>query len=150
MNRTTRLAFGAGVLIVLVAGTALASQMPPDNSPRSPLAASPGASEAPEAPEAPPTAEELAHAADRLAAHGITASADQLAALAQDYGLGGAVRLFAWSKSTGMTVDELRAMRDAGRGWGVLARELGVHPGIGSIMGGGKGGADDEASSPAN
>ena len=147
MNRTTRMALGAGVLIVLVAGTAVASQLPRDNSPRSPLAASPGASEA---PEAPPSAEELAHAAERLAAHGINASTDQLAALAQDYGLGGAVRLLAWSKSTGMSVDELRAMRDSGRGWGGIARELGVHPGIGSIMGGGNKAAEDEASSPAN
>jgi hypothetical protein len=146
MNRTTRLAIGAGVLLVLVAGTALASQLPRDSSPRAPLAASPGASEA---PEAPPTAEELAHAVERLAAHDIDASTDQLATLAQDYGLGGAVRLLAWSKSTGMSVDVLRAKRDAGRGWGVLARELGVHPGIGWIMGGGKAAAD-EASSPAN
>jgi hypothetical protein len=145
VNRTTRLAIGVGVLVILVAGTALASQLPRDNSPRAPLAASP------EAPEAPPTAEELAHASDRLAAHGISASTDQLAALAQDYGLGGAVRLFAWSKSTGKSVDVLRAMRDSGRGWGVLARELGVHPGIGWIMGGGKAGAGEEAaSSPAN
>jgi hypothetical protein len=144
MNRTTRLALGVGVLLILVAGTALASQLPRDSSPRSPLAASPEA-------EAPPTAEELGHAAERLAAHGINASTDQLAALAQDYGLGGAVRLLAWSKSTGKTVDELRAMRDGGSGWGVLARELGVHPGIGWIMGGGaKPGAEDEASSPAN
>jgi hypothetical protein len=146
VNRTTRLAVGVGVLVVLVAGTALASQLPRDNSPRAPLAASP------EAPEAPPTAEELAHAAERLAAHGISASTDQLATLAQNYGLGGAVRLMAWSKSTGKSVDELRAMRDGGSGWGVLARELGVHPGIGWIMGGGKKtGADEEAaSSPAN
>jgi nucleotide-binding universal stress UspA family protein len=145
VNRTTRLVIGVGVLIVLVASTALASQLPRDNSPRAPLAASP------EAPEAPPTAEELAHASERLAAHGITASTDQLAALAQNYGLGGAVRLFAWSKSTGKSVDELRAMRDGGQGWGVIARELGVSPGIGSIMGGGnEAGADDEASSPAN
>jgi hypothetical protein len=142
MNRTTRLALGVGVLLILVAGTALASQLPRDSSPRSPLAASPEA-------ESPPTAEELAHASERLAAHGINASTDQLAALAQDYGLGGAVRLLAWSKSTGKTVDELRAMRDSGRGWGVLARELGVHPGIGWIMGGGKAAAD-EASSPSN
>lgn len=147
MNRTTRLALGAGVLIILVTGTALASQLPRDNSPRSPLAASPGA----EAPDVPPTAEELAHAAERLAAHGINASTDQLKVLAQDYGLGGAVRLLAWSKSTGKSVDELRAMRDGGSGWGVIARELGVHPGIGSIMGGGaEPGAEDEATSPAN
>jgi hypothetical protein len=151
MNRTTRLALGAGVLVMLVGGTALASQMPRDNSPRAPLAASPGASEAPEAPEAPPTAEELAHAAQRLAAHGITASADQLAALAQDYGMGGAVRLFAWSKITGLSIDVLREKRDTGRGWGVIAHELGVSPGIGSIMGGGDGaGADDEEPAPAN
>jgi hypothetical protein len=147
MNRTTRLALGAGVLIILVSGTALASQLPRDSSPRSPLAASPGA----ETPDDPPTAEELAHASERLAAHGINASTDQLATLAQDYGLGGAVRLLAWSKSTGMSVDELRAMRDSGRGWGGIARELGVSPGIGSIMGGGpKAGAEDEATSPAN
>ncbi len=47
----------------------------------------------------------------------------------------GLVRLLAWSKSTSRTVADLAAMRDGGKGWRQIAHELGVHPGIGSIMG---------------
>lgn len=69
----------------------------------------------------------------------------QLADLAATYGLGGAVRLVAWSSESGKTIEEIAAMRDTGgpdggpMGWGQIAKELDVHPGIGSIMGNGHG-----------
>ncbi|HEX5203777.1 MAG TPA: hypothetical protein VFW27_27945 [Actinoplanes sp.] len=135
MARSTRLAILVGSLLVLVAGSALATQLPRPNRTQT-LAAS-------QEPEAPPSAEDLAHAADRLGAAGIQASAEQLADLAATYGLGGAVRLMAWADATGKSVDELRAMRDDGAGWGQMASELGVSPGIGSIMGQGANAAAD-------
>ena len=60
------------------------------------------------------------------------------------------MRLSAWADATGMSVDEIAAMRDTGgtdgapMGWGRLAHELNeqgfdVRPGIGSIMGNGRG-----------
>jgi hypothetical protein len=132
MNRPTRLAIFGGTLLILVSGTALATQMPRSGQPQGPPTAS-------DAPEGPPTAEELAHAAERLAAHGIDATAEELGALVPGYGLGGAIRLHAWADETGMSIDDLRALRDAGAGWGQMAKDLGVHPGLGSIMGNGGG-----------
>jgi hypothetical protein len=137
MNQRNRVALlAAALLIVALAGGAFASRLP--RAERAPDQAA-SSHEPQTADESPPTADELAHAADRLAANGIEADAALLADLASRYGLGGAVRLFAWSDETGMTVDELAAMRDEGRGWGQIAHELGVHPGIGSIMGNGGG-----------
>ena len=137
MRRSTRIAVFSGMLVILVGGTALASQLPRTPQ-QGPLTAS-------QEPEAPPTAEELAHAKDRLAASGIDASTDQLNDLAADYGLGGAVRLFAWSDQTGTSVADLQARRDAGEGWGQIAKDLGVSPGIGSVMGNGGGNGRDSA-----
>jgi hypothetical protein len=98
----TRLAIAGSVLLILVAGTALATQMSrPAERP----------SIAADEPETPPTAEDLAHAVERLSAHGIEATTEQLSALAADHGLGGAVRLLAWADETGMSVDEIAAMR---------------------------------------
>src|SRR5215211_6382685 len=60
MTRSTRLAVLGGTLLVLVAGTALGTQaLHPGR--QGPLTASQE-----EEPDAPPTAEDLAHAADRL------------------------------------------------------------------------------------
>ena len=131
MKRSMRLAILVASLVVLVAGTALATQ--------SPRLGQQGPATASNEPEAPPTAEELAHAVDRLAAHGIDATANQLSNLAAEYGLGGAVRLLAWADATGMSVADLRALRDGGAGWGKLAKDLDVHPGLGWIMGNGGG-----------
>jgi hypothetical protein len=134
MTRSTRLAILSGTLLVLVAGTALGTQVlrPGTQGP---------ATASQEEPDAPPTADELAHAVDRLAASGIDATAEELTALAADYGLGGAIRLLAWADATGMSVDELRALRDGGAGWGQMAKDLpgDVNPGIGTIMGNGGG-----------
>ena len=66
-----------------------------------------------------------------------------LTELATKYGVGGAVRIVAWSAADPDRMADLRAMRDgdgsegSGMGWGQIAKELGVHPGIGSIMGNG-------------
>ena len=139
MTRSTRIAVFTATLFILVGGTALATQLPRATQ-QGPLAASHQ-----EEPEAPPTAEDLAHALDRLQAHDIAATEGQLSNLAADYGLGGAVRLFAWADATGISIADLRARHDAGEGWGQIAKDLGVSPGIGSIMGNGGGHGRDSA-----
>jgi hypothetical protein len=130
----------AGLLLVAaMAGAVLATRQQPTNEPQAPLAQDPSP-----AAEAPPTAEELQRVVDRLANAGVTTDADTVAGLAADHGVGGAVRLLWWSSESGTSVDELVAMRtgDADTppmGWGQIAKELGLHPGIGSVMGGGHG-----------
>jgi hypothetical protein len=136
MNRSTRLAILGGSLLILVAGTALGTQALRPSKQDGPTASQ-------EQPQAPPSADELAQAQDRLAAHGIDATVKQLSALAADYGLGGAIRLLAWVDAPGMSVGDLRGLRDDGAGWGQLAHDLGVSPGIGSIMGNGGHGRED-------
>jgi hypothetical protein len=61
--------------------------------------------------------------------------------------VGGAVRVLAWADAEGIDVSVITAKRDGtetepGMGWGRIARDLGVHPGLGSIMGGGQGRED--------
>jgi hypothetical protein len=155
MRRSIRIGIFALLLIGVVGGTALAGRNPGTKQTPSLLAGS-GAPKASESADAAPTADELAHAAGRLKANDIDPA--QLEALAAKYGLGGAVRLMGWSKTTGKTVPELSAMRDGGKGWGQIAHELGVSPGIGWIMGNGHDGTDkakaagakdDEADEPA-
>jgi hypothetical protein len=124
----------AAALLVVIVGSVLATPRPAGEDPNGPLAAS-HEPEASEPGEAPPSAEDVAHAAERLQAHGIDAGTDLVADLAARYGVGGAVRVLAWADATGMTTDEIAALRDAGDGWGRIAHELGVSPGIGSIMG---------------
>lgn len=137
MSRFTRLALALGALTLVVAGSVLASPAPRDTAPEL-LAAS-------HQPEAPVTAAEVAHAADRLAASGIDIGQDRLAALANEYGLGGAVRMVAWADEKGISIADLRAMRADGAGWGQIAKELGLHPGLGSIMGNGNGHGKEKA-----
>jgi hypothetical protein len=135
VSRRNRVALvGAGALILVIAGSALALRAP--NLPNAPAQVT--SSHEPQV-DTPPTAEELAHARDRLEANGIAADDATLADLAGRYGLGGAVRLYAWSDETGLAIEELASRYDEGTGWGVLAKELDVHPGIGSIMGNGHG-----------
>jgi hypothetical protein len=68
-------------------------------------------------------------------------SDETMTELAAEYGVGGAVRIVSWSQADPDRMAELRAMRDgdgsegSGMGWGQIAKELGVHPGLGSIMG---------------
>jgi hypothetical protein len=174
MNRSVRTIVAALALLLLVAGTAFATRSPNAAEHQSPLAAShqpssPGASdEEKEAQEQDNDANEADEGAqltddhasqlvDLLAAAGITATADELKALAAKYGVGGAVRLEAWAKATGKSVDELGAMFDSGMGWGAIAKQLeaddsslNLSPGIGSIMGHGHGNANANAHSNAN
>ena len=150
MTRGNRLALmAAAVLILAATGTVLATRAPQSQEQPAELLTSHEAE--PETEEAPPTAEELAHAAERLTAGEIPFGDAQLADLAARYGLGGAVRILAWAAdpSVGMTAEEIAAMRDGDGttsvGWGRLAKELGTHPGIGRIMGNGGGHGRDDA-----
>jgi hypothetical protein len=129
----------AGLLIVIGAGAALANRAPDTTEQPATTASShePGASAAPQA---------VSHALERLSESGIAVSESELSELAAAYGVGGAVRLVAWADASGMSVAELRAMRDEGRGWGEIAREHDLHPGIGSIMG--RGSSNSAAGGP--
>jgi hypothetical protein len=84
---------------------------------------------------------------ERLGDAGISTDTDELDALADAQGLGGAVRILAWAEAAGIDPSEIVAMRDEGMGWGEIRQALEAdhpdvdfHPGIGWIMGGhGKG-----------
>jgi hypothetical protein len=121
--------------LILIAGCALAPGGSVTSGEPAPLASG--------EEDAPPTAEDLAHASERLAANGFDVTDELLAELADQYGVGGAIRIVAWSDGDAARMAEIRAMRDgdgtAGSrmGWGKIAAELGEDPGIGWIMGGG-------------
>ena len=146
MSRGNRIALvGGAVLLLAVSGTVLAT--------RQPQPATEPAGEAQDGDEVPPTAEELAHAAERLRARDIAVDDALLSDLATRYGLGGAVRVLAWAADPDddVTVESITALRDgdgsegSAMGWGRIAKELGFHPGIGSIMGNGGGHGRDNA-----
>lgn len=141
MSRGTRIALlVAAVLIVAVSGTVLAT--------RQPQTADEPAQVTQDGDDAPPSPEKLARLSERL-------GVDQqvISDLAVEYGLGGAVRLVAWSADNPRDLDmaAIRALRDGDgteesrMGWGQIAKHLGVHPGIGSIMGNGGGHGRDNA-----
>jgi hypothetical protein len=145
VDRRNRIALlVALVLLVALAGTALATRAPR-------TADEPGqvTQEQEEEAEAPPSAEDLAHAVDRLSEAGYEVPAGtDFTELATAYGVGGAVRVVAWSyeNQEGLDIAAIRRMRDGdgteenpGMGWGQIAKELDLHPGIGSIMGNGGG-----------
>lgn len=145
MTRSIRITLAVVALLALVAGTALAARHGVPGGPRSPLAASPAASHAEnetDAAQDPADADagttltdDAAQAlVDRLAANGVDTDVATLQDLAARYGVGGAVRLIGWADASGKTTDELAAMRDDGAGWGRIAKELGLHPGIGVWM----------------
>jgi len=148
MSRSNRIALLAAlVLLVVVAGTVFATRQPPT--------ADEPAQVTQDEDEAPPTAEEIAHVAERLRLSDLEVADDLLTELATQYGLGGAVRIVAWSADNDLGADmaAIRRMRDGdgaediGMGWGQIAKELGgVHPGIGSIMG--NGGGNGRANAP--
>ena len=103
---------------------------------------SPDASEAPDkagTPEAPPTDAEIDDFVGRLKAAGITTTAAEFKALAAKVGVGGAVRTLAFAQASGKTPVQIVAMKESGKGWGRIVRELGlsIGPGIGWIMSGG-------------
>lgn len=143
MTRTNRIAIiGALVLMVVAAGTVLATRAPQAGQ-------QPAGNQQDDEDEAPPDAEAIQHAIDRLDENEITVDEGVFTDLAGRYGLGGAVRISAWASEKQMDVEEIAAMRDTGGengeplGWGRLAHELEVHPGIGSIMGNGRGAGED-------
>ena len=138
MDRRYRLALLVTLtLLAVVAGTVAAIRPPQVADDAAPLA-----DEGDETPDP----EAITHAIDRLAAHEppITIEEAVFTDLVERYGVGGAVRVAAWANATGMTVEEIAAMRDGDGetpvGWGKLAKELGVRPGIGAIMGNGHAG----------
>ncbi len=152
MNRGNRLALlAAAAAILAVTGTVLATRAPEvDDAP---------AQQTQDGEDAPPTAEELAHAAERLRLSNVTVNDAELADLATRYGLGGAVRVLAWAAADAgdeWTVATITALRDSGgtegtgMGWGRIAKDLGMHPGIGSIMGNGGGHGRDDAPGQQN
>jgi len=147
MSRRNRIALLAvAALLVAVTGTVLATRLLD-------VADEPAQHTQDGEEGAPPTAEDIAHAAERLEAHDLGVQDALLTELAAEYGLNGAVRIVAWSaqNDAGATMDKIRALRDgdgtegSGMGWGRIAKELGVHPGIGSIMGDGGGHGRDDA-----
>lgn len=139
MTRTNRIAiFAALALLVALAGSALATRAPQVADEPAQLAAS---HEAETETETEDDGDAASVARERLSDAGIEADPDEFGALAARYGVGGAVRLYAWAATTGMTVGEIAALRDGDGepvGWGRIAKDLGTHPGIGSIMGRGK------------
>lgn len=154
MTRSNPLAvLGAATLIVVATGTVLATRAPRNDAQPAFPAASLAAEED---TDGPPSAEALAHAKDRLEASGLTADEAQLAELAGRFGLGGAVRVIAWAQESDTSVADITAKRDGNgtpesvMGWGQIAKELGVHPGIGSVMGNGGGHGRDDAPGQQN
>jgi hypothetical protein len=143
MRHSTRMIIGALALLLLVAGTALATRNPASSQGQGTVAAS-------QAPETPLTDAEAARFVDRLHAAGINTTGAAFKALATKYGAGGAVRLMAWAKATGKTSADIAKMRDGGMGWGQIAHALHQSPGIGSIMGGGNGDKPESSESPGN
>ena len=144
MNRTNRIALMAAIVLVLVVtGTVFATRAP--SADRQP------AQVTQDEEDTPPTAEEIAHAADRLRAKEIAVDDAVFNELVTAYGIGGAVRVMAWSNGDPGVIDQIRRMRDgdgtedSGMGWGRIAKDLGVNPGIGSIMGNGGGHGRDNA-----
>lgn len=74
---------------------------------------------------------------------GISTNTGELDALADDHGMGGAVRILAFADAAGVDVSLIVQMRADGMGWGQIARALAdehegfdLKPGIGWIMGG--------------
>jgi len=155
VNRTNRIALlAAAVLLLVAAGSVMASRSPVGRDIAAPPASSHEPQEADEAEEAneaaeaddaeQPSAEALAHAGERMAANDIPFDEAVLSDLASRYGVGGAVRMLAWASQATVDVEQISTMRDGtdtepGMGWGQIARELDVHPGLGAIMGNGHG-----------
>ena len=97
-----------------------------------------------------PSAANLARIVERQAAAKITTTATELAALAANVGVGGAVRVLRLAKASGKTPADILALFESGKGWGVIVRELklDIGPGGGSVMG--TGGGHDKARKAAD
>lgn len=74
---------------------------------------------------------------------GVTTDTAELDEFADEFGLGGAVRILWWAEAAGVDPSEIAAMRDEGMGWGQIRKALAeehedfdLGPGIGPVMGG--------------
>jgi hypothetical protein len=74
---------------------------------------------------------------------GVTTDAAELDEFADEFGLGGAVRILWWAEAAGVEPSVIADMRDDGMGWGQIRKALAednedfdVGPGIGPVMGG--------------
>lgn len=124
MSRTSRIALlGALALLVVLAGTTFATRSP---------VAEPATRHHADEHEGPEDAA-VQRVVERL-----DVDETRVRELAAEHGFGGAVRLLAWEKA-GVEIAGVEARRAEGQGWGEIAKELGVHPGIGSVMGNGGG-----------
>ena len=165
MNRYARILMAVLALLLVVAGSALATKGGKSAEHRSPVAAShqPESSDAEKADtdtvsaQGAPSDKLLGRLVDRLADAGIDTDADGLAALAADYGVGGAVRLVTWADASGMDVSELAALFDSGVGWGEIAHQLmeedpslDLSPGIGWVVGQGHANGHGQATAGAH
>jgi hypothetical protein len=165
MNRYARTLIAVLALSLLVAGSVLATKGGKSAEHRSPMAAShqPESSDAEktdtdtESADGAPSDKLLGRLVDRLADAGIDSDAETLAALAADYGVGGAVRLVTWADASGMDASELAAMFDSGLGWGAIAHQLmeddpslDLSPGIGWVIGKGHANGHGQATAEAH
>ena len=132
-QRLTIVAVGLAA-VVLLGGVAAAALLPPAGGQPQTAQSSPEAKEK-------PSAEKVQRALEGLKNAGINTTTEEFTALADKYGVGGAVRVLAFADASGKTAAQISAMRDAGAGWGEIRRELGiaVGPGIGWLMGRGHG-----------
>jgi hypothetical protein len=157
MDRPARILAASIVLLLVVAASAVAAPWSGPNGSRGPAASShqevPEGEDTDEEEGAPPSAEQLARLVERLGEAGIVTDADTIAGLAASYGLGGAIRVLAWSNAAAVDPAEITAMRDSGLGWGDIARQmneaqegLDLHPGLGHILG--QGGGHGRANAP--
>jgi len=165
MNRYARVLIAVLALLLVVAGSALATKGGKSAEHRSPVAAShqPESSDAEkadtdtESAQGAPSDKLLGRLVDRLADAGIDTDAETLAVLAADHGVGGAVRLVTWADASGMDVSELAAMFDSGMGWGAIAHQLmeddpslDLSPGIGWVIGKGHAKGHGQATAEAH
>lgn len=165
MNRYARILIGVLALSLLVSSSVLATKGGKSAEHRSPMAAShqPESSDAEktdtdtESADGAPSDKLLGRLVDRLADAGIDSDAETLAALAADYGVGGAVRLVTWADASGMDASELAAMFDSGLGWGEIAHQLkeddpslDLSPGIGWVIGKGHANGHGQATAEAH
>jgi len=165
MKRYARILIAVLALLLVVAGSALATKGGKSAEHRSPMAAShqPESSDAEkadtdtESAQGAPSDKLLGRLVDRLADAGIGTDAETLAALAAYYGVGGAVRLVTWADASGMDVSELAAMFDSGMGWGAIAHQLmegdpsvDLSPGIGWVIGKGHANGHGQATAEAH
>jgi hypothetical protein len=100
--------------------------------------------------DGPPSADKIADVVGRLKGAGIPATAAQVQELSGKVGLGGAVRVLAFSQASGKTPAQILAMFTSGMGWGRISRELNlsIGPGIGWIMGHGQGNGHGKDKTP--